>query len=96
MLRGYQVCARFGDQMVYEPTRPGFCAQMVTPKGAGQAKPRERGQSPWNLSCLTRDKGALISRLFHKPRNSIQTYRQADYLRRHCPMALKHPEVITC
>ena len=62
----------------------GFCAQMVTARGAAQAKPGERGQGPGNLSCLTRDKGALISRLFHKPRNSIQTYRQADYLLGRC------------
>lgn len=96
MLRGYQVCAGVGDQLVYEP-RP---LQASAPRwwsggeqGVGQAKPRGRGRNPGNLSCLARDKGALISRLFPTPRNSVQACRRAGYLLRCCTIApLEHLE----
>lgn len=90
VLRGYQVCAGVGDQLVYGP-RP---LQASAPRwwsggeqGIGQAKPRGRGRNPGNLSCHARDKGAFISRLFPTPRNSIQACRQAGYLLRCCTIA---------
>ena len=96
MLRGYQVCAGVEDQLVCEPPPPRLLHPDGGPggsRGVEQAKPRGRGRNPGNLSCLARDKGALISRLFPTPRNSIQACRQAGYLLRCCTIGpLKHPE----
>lgn len=47
VLRGYQVCARFGDQLVYEPAPSRLLCSDGDPQGGRVSQAQRKGPEPW-------------------------------------------------